>query len=361
MAAKQTGLSPELLIHPGETLREVIENRNMNQKELALRTGFSEKQISKVLNGKCPIRSQFAMALETALGIDAMFWLNLQANYDIESSALNQTDTVEAEEIDILLDLKQIAAYWQKSRILPNCDDKRERVLQLRNILGVKNLTIIPDLQFSAAFRTSTSNAANPYVLFAWMKMCEMAVTQQILSCQLNTQLLRDSLQSLKNLMFADVRAMQKKLTQILGKCGIKFGIVPNFRGAPIQGFIRKNDNEEMVLCMTIRQKFADIFWFSFFHEVGHILNGDVLTHFIDYSEITDERERRADEFAKEVLIPTGEYKNFLEKGDFSLGYIEKFAASVDVPPYIVIGRLQKEKLLPYSRFSREKPRFEWV
>jgi HTH-type transcriptional regulator/antitoxin HigA len=161
--------------------------------------------------------------------------------------------------------------------------------------------------------------------------------------------------------MFANVKVMQKKLTQILGECGIKFGIVPNFRGAPMQGFIGKNDDEEMILCMTIRQKFADIFWFSFFHEVGHILNGDVLIRFIDYSEITDERERRADDFAKEILIPADEYKNFLKKDDFSLGRIEKFAASTGVPPYIVIGRLQKEKLLPYDRFSREKPRFEWI
>jgi addiction module HigA family antidote len=92
MATKQIGLSSDLLIHPGETLREAIDGRGMNQKELALRTAFAGKHISKVLNGKAPISPKFAMALETALGISSVFWLNLQTNYDIELMSLKQPE-----------------------------------------------------------------------------------------------------------------------------------------------------------------------------------------------------------------------------------------------------------------------------
>ena len=69
-------------------MREAMEDRNMNRKELAMRTAFTEKHISKVLNCKSSISSRFAMALETALDIDAAFWINLQANYDIELACL---------------------------------------------------------------------------------------------------------------------------------------------------------------------------------------------------------------------------------------------------------------------------------
>jgi len=86
MAKKLSGLSPELLIHPGETVLELIEDRGMDQKELALRTGFSAKHISKVISGEYDITTRFAYSLETVFGVPASFWINLQANYDMEKS-----------------------------------------------------------------------------------------------------------------------------------------------------------------------------------------------------------------------------------------------------------------------------------
>lgn len=79
-----TGLSPELLIHPGETLQELLEDRGMEQSVLSKRTGFSEKHIGQVMAGNAPITESFARALETVFGVEAGFWLNLQSNYEME-------------------------------------------------------------------------------------------------------------------------------------------------------------------------------------------------------------------------------------------------------------------------------------
>lgn len=79
-----TGLSREMIIHPGETLKEVLENKNMSQKELVLRTGVSAKHISSVLRGEKNISVSFAKKLEYALNIEAEFWVNLQNAYDKE-------------------------------------------------------------------------------------------------------------------------------------------------------------------------------------------------------------------------------------------------------------------------------------
>ncbi len=83
-------MSRELIFHPGDTLREVLEARGMSQRELSIRTGFSEKQISEVLNGVASVSTKFASALELVFGVDAEFWLNLQNNYDNENQ---QTQT----------------------------------------------------------------------------------------------------------------------------------------------------------------------------------------------------------------------------------------------------------------------------
>lgn len=49
---KSNGLSLELIVHPGETIKELLNDKNMNQEELAIRTGYSAKHISEVLSGK---------------------------------------------------------------------------------------------------------------------------------------------------------------------------------------------------------------------------------------------------------------------------------------------------------------------
>ena len=85
---KITKISHDFIIHPGETLQEFLKDRNMSQKELAIRCGVSEKHVSTVLNGKKDISLSFAKKLEHALGIDTIFWMNLQANYDKDLFAI---------------------------------------------------------------------------------------------------------------------------------------------------------------------------------------------------------------------------------------------------------------------------------
>lgn len=80
MATKRIGISRDLIIHPGETIADVLEDRCITQAELAARTGVSPAYISNVIAGKKDISSKFAMALEYALDVPKSFWLNLQAN-----------------------------------------------------------------------------------------------------------------------------------------------------------------------------------------------------------------------------------------------------------------------------------------
>ncbi len=84
MAQKTSGLFREFIIHPGETLKEVLEDRGMSQRELAVRTDVTETYISNVVNCQKDISILFAKKLEYVLNIEASFWINLQSNYDKE-------------------------------------------------------------------------------------------------------------------------------------------------------------------------------------------------------------------------------------------------------------------------------------
>ena len=101
MAENVRGISIDLVIHPGETISDILEARNLTQKELAKRAGVSEAFLNDVIHGKKDISKGLTRGLEYALGVPSSFWLKLQANYDAELLSLNEENSIAAEELQI--------------------------------------------------------------------------------------------------------------------------------------------------------------------------------------------------------------------------------------------------------------------
>ena len=116
MAAKKIGISRDLIIHPGETIADVLEDRGITQAELASRAGVSPAYVSNVIAGKKGISANFAMGLEYALGVPKSFWLNLQANYEAELLEANELQTITEEERIVREDLKGYCKIFKAKR-----------------------------------------------------------------------------------------------------------------------------------------------------------------------------------------------------------------------------------------------------
>ena len=71
----------DLIIHPGETIKEIMLDRNMTPEELMVKTNLSLEYISDVIKGKKSISDIFASALENVFGISIESWINLQNIY----------------------------------------------------------------------------------------------------------------------------------------------------------------------------------------------------------------------------------------------------------------------------------------
>ena len=355
---RSVGLSRDYIIHPGETLAEVIEDRGMTQRELAVRTGMSEKHISTVIHGQKNISAAFARKLEYALGIETSFWMNLQANYDRELLEFEELNNITEEELNVLKNLKEVTDVWTSFGWIDGEANPAAMVLDYRMIFGISNLLDTPKMSYAAAYRAQSKNASvDPYVLFAWQRMCELLTKNIEIADEIDVEKLRLSIPEIKKVMFMRANQIQKRLSEIFSDCGIAFRIVPNFTGAPVQGFIKRTEEGTLILCMTLRQKFADIFWFTLFHEIAHILNGDTKHEFIDFDSVSGDMEAKADRMAGEFLINSEEYKIFVNaEGYKSLSEIKSFAASQNVRDYIVQGRLMKEQMIPWSA----RPRYEW-
>lgn len=90
MTDNRSDIPPDLVIHPGETVFDLLRERGITQKELALRAGVSESFLSDVVQGKQKISKSLALGLQQVLDVPESFWLNLQANYDAEVLALKK-------------------------------------------------------------------------------------------------------------------------------------------------------------------------------------------------------------------------------------------------------------------------------
>lgn len=79
--AKRYYYKPEIVLSPGETLNERLEETDMTQIELATRTGLSTEHVKQIIQGSEPINPETALRLEHATRISARVWNNLEIAY----------------------------------------------------------------------------------------------------------------------------------------------------------------------------------------------------------------------------------------------------------------------------------------
>lgn len=72
--------------HPGEVLKEELEARGISQKKFSEVLFVSYTQLNEILNGKCPVTTDFALMMEAALGINPELLINMQTRYNMSVS-----------------------------------------------------------------------------------------------------------------------------------------------------------------------------------------------------------------------------------------------------------------------------------
>ncbi len=89
----KNGLPP---IHPGEFLREALDELGLTQVAFAAAIGVSPMRISHVLKGSRPVTAELALRFGRAFGQSAEYWLNLQTAYDLKTTEVALQDALQA-------------------------------------------------------------------------------------------------------------------------------------------------------------------------------------------------------------------------------------------------------------------------
>ena len=81
-------------IHPGEFLRETLEDMAMTQAAFAEAIGVSPMRVSHLLRGERPVTAEMALRLGRALRQTPQYWLNLQTAYDLKLAQIELKDSL---------------------------------------------------------------------------------------------------------------------------------------------------------------------------------------------------------------------------------------------------------------------------
>ena len=351
----------DMPIPPGETLQEELEARGMTQKDLAARLNRPAQVVNEIISGKKAISRDTAIGLEKVLGIDAQFWTNLEANYRVVLAMNRDRDALTAK-------LKWLDEYPIKHMLkrgwIEAGPDKRSRLDALLRFLEVTSAE--PKVYHQAVglrITDATTSNVSPGALAVWLRKGELDA-QEIHTADYNEEAFRQSLVTIREMMSQRPEEFVPAMTARCAETGVAFCMVQELPKSGANGATRWLTNRKALIQMSIRHKWADIFWFSFFHEAGHLIKHRTQRQIaIDgLDAYTDsEMEAEADQFARDFLVPPSEWSDFCNEGRFTPKHVREFAQSVGVAPFIVVGRLQKEGKIRYNQLTDLKRRYKWI
>jgi HTH-type transcriptional regulator / antitoxin HigA len=348
---------PDWASPPGDTLANLLDERSMTQTELAERLGVSLKHVNRVVKGVASMSAELALGLEKVFGAPASFWMTREAHYQADKARQEQRlDFGRALDWASRFPLNEL----RKRGLIRRRTQGPELVEELVSFLGIAHPTQWKDPQ--VAYRKSQKFDSDPFALSAWLREGELDAAEIDCAPYAEEQFLQ-VLQDARSLTRSSPEKWWPALQQLCATAGVAVVIIDAYTGAKANGATRWLSPDKALIQLSLRYRWEDIFWFSFFHEAAHVVLHRKKDLFVEATDRpTDPREQRlekeADRFAARTLIPQ---PNDQRLANLNLSDVPDFAARLDIAPAIVVGRMQHEGLLPHSRGNAHRRRLTFA
>lgn len=361
--AQQDQFRPDYAVPPGETLLEVLESEGMSQAELAERTGRPKKTINGIIKGNVAITPDTSLQLERALGMPASFWNNLQRQYDEVIARLDERARLEAH-VEWLrrFPIKAMQDFgW-----IPDVPDPVQLLDKVLKYFGVASPTQWESVwsEVLISFRRPQALTSDVGAVAAWLRRGEIEAAR--IECgPFSAQLFREALRQVRRLTAEPFSSAWPRVVALCAQAGVAVVLVPELPRTRASGATRWLGPSKALIQLSLRYKTDDQFWFTFFHEAGHILLHGKRMTFVEYDESDEARvqDEEASSYATDFLIPPPSLRRFLRLHTppyIRRADVQELAAELGIAPGIIVGRLQHDKKLPNTHLHDLKARLEW-
>lgn len=354
MATKSNRLVPARAIHPGEILREELQERGIMQKDFAQQIGVQATHLNEFIKGKRNLNEDLALKLAQHLGIPYKTWMNLHSGYMYDCKALEdkQTEEQKAQAFETacaeIFNLKLLYKRLELS-LLP-C---MARVKKLKGMFSFDLLSSAQmKMQVAGLYKHSEKvqideKNMQTWLILNWRETSRAKIETEYLKG--NGLKAADSIAAMANNRTLSVKAIKDCLNQN----GIAYINVEKLDKVPVDAYSSYIDGHPVVT-VTYRYDDIDKLAFDVLHELCHIEKhlSEEYKAFISiegtlYSK--DPREKEANDFARQHLIPDNVWNRILKIGSNSLSphkvvkAIAKEAETCGISPSIAISRYKHD------------------
>lgn len=352
---KSTIFSPNWASNPGNTIIDILNERNVSLENFAIQMGSTVSQVEKLVNGNVPICFDTANQLEINLGATAEFWVTRDTQYRESLEKINKLQENWIKDLPIK-DMINFGWINRTENLVKSC-------LEFFNVMSINEWKEKYSKEIGElAFRTSSSFSSDFAATTVWLRSGEI-VAKKLKYNPWNLNLFVETLEKIKPLTKKkSPKDFLPKLIEECAKCGVAVAIVRTPSGCRASGATKFIAPDRALLLLSFRYLSDDHFWFTFFHEAGHlVLHGDK-NIYIETSERSTKsniEEDEANKFAAEMLIPYTLHSK-LQNVRSNKRNIINIAIEAGVSPGIVVGQMQYLGIIDFKYLNAYKRRYNW-
>jgi HTH-type transcriptional regulator / antitoxin HigA len=347
--------TPFISYHVGDFIQQQLDEVGWEQQDLVEVTGLSLKHLNQIINGKAFITFDIAKQFANIFGNSPQYWMNLDMDYRLFKETVEEKKQLQeiADKAEIYK--KMPISEMVKRGWIPkfkNLEDLKKKVMKFWNK---------ENQPFNLSFLTSNalpalrkgSKGYNPCFTACWFSMCKTK-SKDISVAAFNKNGFEKFFQEVK--MYMHSQDSIPEMLNRLNSLGVKFLVFRHLKQTYINGAAYM-DGKNPVIVLTIRYDRLDHFWFTFLHELAHVLlhRDQIKEGCIDYDQPdSTDMEKEANEAAIRAYGGDGVLKYFENHSAVSDKEIRRVAKSMNVHISVVKGLLANEGKIPYNRIHRE-------
>ncbi len=189
-------------------------------------------------------------------------------------------------------------------------------------------------------------HASQTRAISVWLRLGELQA-EKIKVAAFDKKDLRNCLDKIQDIAYKHSDTWLEELQALCASYGVALVYTPCISKAPIYGATRWIKNNRVPLIqITDRQKDYNAFWFTFYHELGHILYHGKKDIFIDGLESIQpdkEKEDEADAFAARMLLSEKERNELFQYPNFDRELILQLSQKFKKHLSIIVAQVQRQ------------------
>jgi plasmid maintenance system antidote protein VapI/Zn-dependent peptidase ImmA (M78 family) len=346
---------PDWASPPGDTISDILGERRLSDVEFASQIGRSLEEARSLLQGRASITIAIARQLEAVLGASVEFWMSRDFQYQQDIARIHNANKKWLSALPLA---DMIKFGW-----LPQPEPSDEIASCLR-FFNVPNVAAWKDTYTSvlqlATLRTSAAFASRPASMAAWLRQGEIEA-EAIESEPWDPERFERSLSEIRGLTREkDPKKFLPQLKKLCAESGVAVISLRAPTGCRASGATRFLSSHKAILLLSFRHLSDDHFWFTFFHEAGHLLLHGERGVFLEGDDTpSNSAEEEANKFAACTLVPPAFQSSFLNLRTDARTVV-RFAMRAGIAPGIVVGQLQHLGHLRHNQLNRLKRYYVW-